>query len=59
MSDDRKCALCKMSEDEETLFKCPMCHKMFCEDCAFLTGGRSFCSRTCSNYFFFGSEDDQ
>jgi hypothetical protein len=52
--EERRCCVCKESEDNTTLHKCPMCLRWFCEDCEVNTSGRKFCSRTCSDYFFFG-----
>lgn len=40
------------------LRKCPMCHKMFCEECEHKHGGLAFCSRDCAYLFYYPDEDD-
>jgi hypothetical protein len=40
------------------LYKCPICHKHFCDDHTYLWSGRPFCSSGCAEYFFFGDEED-
>jgi hypothetical protein len=50
--------MCGASEEERRTQKCPICFKRFCEECAVSVSGRTFCSRFCGEYFFFGGEDD-
>ena len=52
------CESCGASEEDRRVQKCPICYKKFCEECAHPMSGRSFCSRFCAEYFFFGGEDD-
>ena len=52
------CIECQKDEMETILTKCPICFKYFCNDHAFVTSGRRFCSRGCADYFFFGDPDD-
>lgn len=61
MADDTICAQCEKKLERYELKKCPTCHKLFCEECAMIVGGAQFCSKFCSDFFFFGdgtSEDD-
>lgn len=53
-----QCFRCKQDNPRVNYQKCPICHKVFCEECAYRRSGRDFCSRICAEYFFFGSEDD-
>jgi len=53
------CELCHKSGPWLTLLKCPMCHKYFCEACAYHFGGKDFCSAHCGNEFFFGGDEDE
>jgi hypothetical protein len=54
------CIRCGAKAQEKKLQACPICHKMFCFDCAYPVGGKSFCGKGCGSYFFFGEgEDDQ
>jgi hypothetical protein len=52
------CEKCGSTDEELRTHKCPVCYKMFCEDCSVSMSGRSFCSRFCAEYFFFGGDDD-
>lgn len=52
------CQMCGVNEDEQRTAKCPICFKRFCVDCAVHMSGRTFCSRFCGEYFYFGGEDD-
>ncbi len=51
------CSICGVSDEERSLKKCPICFKHFCDECATNRGGRLFCSKICSDYFFFGEEE--
>jgi hypothetical protein len=56
-----ECITCRKDEAvEETLRlnKCPICFKQVCDDCAVRNFGRLFCSKLCSNQFFFGDDED-
>ena len=52
------CANCERDEQDLRLEKCPICFKMICENCVVRLYGRSFCSRSCADQFFFGDDDD-
>jgi hypothetical protein len=52
------CELCGISAEERRTQKCAICYKRYCEECAVKFSGRSFCSRFCGEYFFFGGDDD-
>ena len=54
---ERKCCHCSISDEERELKKCVMCFRHYCVECAHDRGGRSFCSKQCSELFFFGDED--
>jgi hypothetical protein len=58
MEEALACDMCGTSEEERRTHKCPICFKKFCEDCGVAMSGRTFCSRFCGEYFFFGGEDD-
>ena len=51
------CSVCTTHGERIVLAKCPICHKLVCETCRVMRGGRSFCSQRCSDYFFFDDED--
>jgi hypothetical protein len=53
-----KCEICGAEEEEYDLKKCPICHKLFCQDCAVLKGGIRFCSRHCMQFFFYGEDEE-
>ena len=53
-----ECVQCGGGEDEVILYKCPICHKMVCEECRFMKSGQIFCSRGCGEMFFHQDEDD-
>ena len=61
-----KCFKCDISDEERDpakerardLRKCPICFKIFCEECGVNRGGRWFCTKNCCDYFFFGDVDD-
>ena len=54
---EEKCHHCGATEEEKTIKKCVMCFRMYCTDCEVDRGGRKFCSKHCSDFFFFGDED--
>ena len=53
-----ECQTCGVSEDDGYLTKCPICHKMICEDHKLMRSGRAFCSPYCADSFFFHGEDE-
>ncbi len=53
-----ECVGCQASDQDERLEKCPICFKWVCERCGFRTMGRVFCSKRCSDQFFFGDDED-
>lgn len=57
MLDSTKCCHCSISEEERDLKKCVMCFRRYCGECEHDRNGRSFCSKACSELFFFGDED--
>lgn len=54
---DQKCCHCGIGDDERRLKKCVICFRYYCEECETDRAGRSFCSKQCSDFFFFGDED--
>ena len=52
------CKECDFTEDDGFMYKCPICHKMICEDHKFVRSGRIFCSEFCAAYFFHESDED-
>jgi hypothetical protein len=56
--EESQCCECGKTTDETTLTKCPTCFKHFCGEHCFVMSGRTFCSRGCADYFFFGDPDD-
>jgi hypothetical protein len=57
-----ECVACQRDEKQEDvplrLHKCPICFRYVCEDCAERSFGRLFCSKRCSDGFFFGDDDE-
>jgi hypothetical protein len=53
-----QCKECAVGDDESYLYKCPICHKMVCEEHKFVRSGRVFCSSFCAAYFFYEGDDD-
>jgi hypothetical protein len=53
-----ECVVCKASDQERRVNKCPICFKLVCESCSHRTMGRDFCSKRCADQFFFGDDDD-
>ena len=53
-----QCAGCEKTLDDGRLYKCPICFKYFCHECATNRGGRLFCSKYCADFFFFGDGDN-
>jgi hypothetical protein len=52
------CAVCGRSDQEISLYKCPICFKHICDDCSNRAFGRVFCSKMCADQFFFGDDDE-
>lgn len=57
--DKEHCGVCGKKAEIYELKKCPICHKMFCEDCTYLTSGIRFCSKFCSEFFFHGDSESE
>ena len=55
--DESQCSHCGISEEERELKKCVMCFRIYCVECEYNRNGRPFCSKQCSELFFFGEED--
>jgi hypothetical protein len=53
-----ECIQCGAGEEEAFLYKCPICHKMVCEECRFMKSGQTFCSRGCGEMFFHQEDDE-
>lgn len=56
--DNKQCWRCGTSEEERSLRKCVICFKLYCNECQADRNGRTFCSKSCADYFFFGDDDD-
>jgi hypothetical protein len=52
------CVVCQKDDQETNLYKCPICFKLVCSNCANLSYGRQFCSKRCADQFFFGDDDE-
>ena len=57
MPEPTTCSKCSKPEDRRPLTKCPICHKMVCDDCRYNVSGRWFCSSHCADFFFFEDEE--
>jgi hypothetical protein len=53
------CYRCEKTESQVDLLKCPICFKLYCDDCGHMHGGRKFCSKFCAEYFFFSDPDSE
>jgi hypothetical protein len=53
-----ECVQCQATDLDRRLEKCPMCFKLICETCAVRLYGRTFCTKTCADTFFFGDDDE-
>jgi hypothetical protein len=53
-----ECYMCKKTDDQVRLHKCPICFKHYCEEHAVRRSGMWFCSEGCAEYFFHGEPDD-
>ena len=53
-----ECSTCGVTEEGGYLTKCPICHKMVCEDHKMMRSGRAFCSTFCADSFFYDDDDE-
>ena len=53
-----ECLACQVSDQDVRLHKCPICFKWSCENCSTHAFGRHFCSKKCSDEFFYGDDDE-
>ena len=53
-----ECIGCPKNDRDDRLNKCPICFKWVCDGCGVHTFGRIFCSKKCSDQFFFGDDDE-
>ena len=51
------CPLCGLNVPESELQTCFICKQQYCEYCAKLDFGRTFCSVRCRGFFFWGDGD--
>jgi hypothetical protein len=49
---EKACSECGVEADRAYLYKCPICHKMICEEHKKTRSGRAFCSVHCADGFF-------
>lgn len=58
-----ECTVCHANDDDPERYvrleRCPMCHKLTCDNCGIRAFGRVFCSKKCSDAFFFGDDEDE
>jgi hypothetical protein len=54
---ENKCWRCESTDEERTIRKCVICYKYYCNECQADRNGRTFCSKQCADFFFFGDED--
>ena len=54
---EQTCASCGVTDEERDVKKCVICFRYYCQDCEYDRAGRSFCSKQCSDFFFFGDEE--
>ncbi len=54
---DTRCCRCGVTDEERPLKKCVICYRYYCQECEYDRGGRTFCSKACSEFFFFGDEE--
>ena len=52
-----KCPLCGLRVPETELETCFICSEKYCQYCAKLDFGRTFCSPRCRGFFFWGDGD--
>ncbi len=52
------CQVCGVSGAEVRLAQCPVCHKRSCAEHDYRRSGKSFCSKACAEYYFYGDEED-
>jgi hypothetical protein len=55
----RACCRCGKTALVVRLEKCAICHKFFCRPCAVRRHGKTFCSRECADFFFFGDGEEE
>ncbi len=53
-----ECVICQISDQETRLNKCPICFRWACDNCGVKAFGRTFCSKSCSDQFFFGDDEE-
>jgi hypothetical protein len=55
---EKACCECGIEGDKAYLSRCPICHKMVCEEHRTMRSGRAFCSVHCASGFFHDDEDE-
>ena len=55
---EKQCVRCQVTSEERRLRKCVICFRYYCDECLVDRGGRTFCSKQCADFFFFGDEED-
>jgi len=54
-----KCEVCSAEVAEEQLHRCPICSKLFCDECSVDKGDKKFCSRFCAEFSFYGGPEPE
>ena len=54
-----ECHECKRTDEETHLERCAICFKYYCEEHCYSWSNRTFCSKPCAEYFFFGDSDEE
>jgi len=54
----KTCSKCAATGEKVVFIKCPICHKLVCENCVVSRSGRAFCGQYCADNFFFGDEEE-
>ena len=53
-----RCKTCRVTASEKYLTMCVICKGHYCDLHNFDFGGKTFCTKICANFFFFGDGDD-
>lgn len=55
---DRACFHCFVGDRDTFLEPCKLCKRLFCPDHGFRANWGRFCTQSCSQTYFYGSEDE-
>ena len=53
------CGTCGRDCDTLEIENCPVCRKIFCNQCVYRLGSHRYCGRTCAQAYYYLSDEEE